>query len=151
MDSVQDPITGLEKISQILNKSHDTLPSVAKMSSSDPNTKINLLDTPNQIKKKINRVYCVPGNITDNSLIPLLEHIIFPCLNMTPFIINRSESNGGDISYDKLYNLIKDFELEILHPGDLKNGIAQYIIKLLAPVRECFKSRENTKLFAKSF
>lgn len=72
-----------------------------KMSASNPNTKIDLLDGKKSIKKKIAMSYCLPCEINDNTPLMLLEKILFPLLNRqnNPFIINRKEVHGGKIIY----------------------------------------------------
>ena len=52
-----------------------------KMSSSDPTSKIDLLDSIKVINKKINSTFCEPKNIEDNTLLVLIEKLIFPVLN----------------------------------------------------------------------
>ena len=50
-----------------------------KMSSSEVNSKIDLLDTAKQIKKKINKAFCEEGNI-DCGLLKFVEQVIFPII-----------------------------------------------------------------------
>jgi tyrosyl-tRNA synthetase len=40
-----------------------------KMSVSDPNSKIDLLDTPEVVKKKIKAAFCEEGNIEENGVL----------------------------------------------------------------------------------
>lgn len=54
---------------------------IDKMSSSKQDSKIDFLDTKNQIKTKINKTFCLEGDIDDNSLMVILDKIIFPILN----------------------------------------------------------------------
>ncbi|KAF8828128.1 hypothetical protein HHX47_DHR4000500 [Lentinula edodes] len=49
-----------------------------KMSSSDPNSKIDFLDSPEIVKKKIKGAFCEPGNVEDNGLLSFAEAVIFP-------------------------------------------------------------------------
>ena len=39
------------------------------MSSSEAESKIDLLDSANDIKKKLKKAFCEPGNITDNGVL----------------------------------------------------------------------------------
>merc|ERR1719498_14613 len=48
-----------------------------KMSSSDIDSKIDLLDPPNAVKKKIRKVFCEPGNVEKNPLLEWVEKVIF--------------------------------------------------------------------------
>ena len=48
-----------------------------KMSSSEEDSKIDLLDTPANVKKKLKKAFCEPGNIEDNGLLSFVKHVIF--------------------------------------------------------------------------
>ena len=48
------------------------------MSSSEEDSKIDLLDTPAQVKKKLKMAFCEPGNITDNGLLSFCKHVLYP-------------------------------------------------------------------------
>ena len=49
-----------------------------KMSSSEPASKLDLLDSEATIKSKIKKAFCEPGNITDNGLLSFTKHVLFP-------------------------------------------------------------------------
>lgn len=48
-----------------------------KMSSSDPDSKIDLLDSPEQVKKKLKKAFCEPGNIEDNGVLAFCKYVLF--------------------------------------------------------------------------
>lgn len=48
-----------------------------KMSSSEEDSKIDLLDSPAVIKKKLKKAFCEPGNVTENGLLAFAKHVIF--------------------------------------------------------------------------
>lgn len=48
-----------------------------KMSSSEEDSKIDLLDSPGNVKKKLKKAFCEPGNITDNGLLSFVKHVLF--------------------------------------------------------------------------
>lgn len=127
------------KLTEILKTNDENLFS-NKMSSSNNDTKIDLLDEPNVIKKKINQVYCLPIDDDDNSLMPLLEKIIFPVLyrKNINFIVKRKEKFGGNIEYNNFLKLKNDYRDGILHPGDLKPAVIDSINFILNPIREQF-------------
>ena len=50
-------------------------------------------------------------------------------------MVKRSVENGGDVVYKEFGELEDDFKNMKLHPGDLKPAVAEYINKLLEPVR----------------
>lgn len=100
-----------------------------KMSASDPNSKVDLLDTPKQVQKKINKADCVEGDI-NNGLLAYLKHVIFVILD-GDFVIDRPEKFGGKITYSSYEEVEKDFAEKKLHPMDLKMGLAAAINSLL--------------------
>lgn len=108
-----------------------------KMSSSIEGTKIDLLETEDAIKKKINKADCIAGDI-NNGLLDLLKYLIMIIKTdkKEPFIIERPEKYGGNLIYKDYESIENDFKTQKLHPMDLKNGVAQEIIKLLKPCRE---------------
>ena len=48
------------------------------MSSSDPDSKIDLLDSAAQLKKKLKKAFCEPGNVTDNGVLAFVKHVLMP-------------------------------------------------------------------------
>jgi len=124
-----------------LSKSKDK---IMKMSSSEHNTKIDILDSADIIKKKVNRCYCLLGDVKNNTPLIILEKLIFPILERLniKFVINRPKNYGGTIEYESFNILKDDFENESLHPADLKKGLIESIDLILDPVRSIFKSDE---------
>ena len=61
---------------------HSTVPGLtgAKMSSSEEESKIDLLDAAASVKKKMKKAVCEPGNIKDNGVLAFLKYVIFPLL-----------------------------------------------------------------------
>jgi tyrosyl-tRNA synthetase len=48
-----------------------------KMSSSEEDSKIDLLDTPAAVKKKLKKAFCEPGNVADNGVLAFVKHVLF--------------------------------------------------------------------------
>lgn len=48
------------------------------MSSSEEDSKIDLLDNAATVKKKLKKAFCEPGNIADNGVLAFSKHILFP-------------------------------------------------------------------------
>ncbi len=104
----------------------------AKMSSSKGNF-IAVDDSVEEITKKINNIYCPSGEIENNPVIEIAEAFVYP--NQEKLLIKRPEKFGGDIELNH-EQLLDDFANGNLHPMDLKNGIKDFLIEFLAPVRE---------------
>jgi len=124
----------------------------AKMSSSEADSKIDLLDTAANIKKKLKKAFCEPGNIADNGLLSFCKYVIFPvALKGDDFVVERAPDNGGNSNYTDFAGLESDFAAEKIHPGDLKASVEKYLNRLLEPVREYFETPELKKLVAKAY
>lgn len=48
------------------------------MSSSDPDSKIDFLDTPEAVKRKIKKAFCEEGNVTENGLLAFIKAVLIP-------------------------------------------------------------------------
>merc|ERR550519_2542267 len=123
-----------------------------KMSSSDADSKIDLLDNASAVKKKLKKAFCEPGNIADNGILSFSKYVIFPVvLKKEKFVIERSEEHGGNAEYETYEKLEEAFAKEEIHPGDLKAAVEKYLNGLLAPVRKKFESPELKKLTAAAY
>lgn len=137
---------GYKKRAHIMNPMVPGLTQGGKMSASDPNSKIDLLDSPKQVQKKINSAYCSPGVVDDNGLLAFIQYVIAPIQelkfgkNRFEFYINRPEKFGGPVTYNALDQLFGDFKEQKLAPPDLKIGVADAINELLEPIRKEYES-----------
>ena len=160
--SIQDNIskaTNIDDLKNMLEESEKNIKEInetiqlEKMSASNIDSKIDLLDGKGQVKKKINRAYCFPGDIDDNTPLVLLEKILFPILQHLnqQFIVNRKEEFGGPVVYSDINKVKEHFKEEKLHPGDLKSGIIFSLNFVLDPIRQQFASKEMTKLVRSAY
>ena len=103
-----------------------------KMSSSKGNF-IAVDDTPEDIKKKINKSFCPIGEVENNPVMEIAHYYIF--VDNEKIEIKRPEKFGGDLSLTEveLHNIYSE---EKLHPTDLKNAVTTYLIEKLEPVRK---------------
>ncbi len=124
-----------------------------KMSASDTTSKIDLLDEEKIIQKKIKSVYCLEGDIKDNTLLTMTHMILFPTLARLnkKFLIKRPEKYGGDVEYTNYADLELDFENKKLHPGDLKKAVADILAELLKPIRVKFSEQKFKDLLNKCY
>ncbi|XP_026759697.2 tyrosine--tRNA ligase, cytoplasmic-like [Galleria mellonella] len=118
-----------------------------KMSASEEESKIDLLDDPATVKKKLKKAFCEPGNIVDNGVLSFTKYVVFPLLKPNEsFKITRVPDHGGDIEFSNFDDLEDDFAKQNIHPGDLKSSVEQAINKLLGPIQEIFKDPELQEL-----
>lgn len=120
-----------------------------QMSSSIEATKIDLLDSEEKVKKKINSAEFSEGN-SDNGVMALLKYFIFVLKEDKgeEFIVERPAKFGGDIAYRKYEDLEKDFLGKKLHPLDIKNSVSKEINVLLENFR---KNKKLNELHRKAY
>ncbi|MEQ2260457.1 Tyrosine--tRNA ligase, cytoplasmic [Xenotaenia resolanae] len=116
----------------------------AKMSSSEEESKIDLLDSKEDVKKKLKKAFCEPRNIQNNGVLSFVKHVLFPLRG--EFCIKRDPKWGGDKVYTGFEEVEKDFAEEMIHPGDLKASVEAALNQLLDPIRKKFESPELRKL-----
>ena len=143
------------------------------MSSSDPNSKIDILDTPEAVRKKIRLAFCEEGNVEENGVLAFVQAVLIPISQMriarlkgddtvlvqgsgdpspfvgegapegTVFSVVRDKKFGGSLHYGTFEELEKSFKEKELHPGDLKAAVASGIIDILEPIRKAFEADEE--------
>jgi tyrosyl-tRNA synthetase len=145
-----------------------------KMSSSDPNSKIDFLDAPEVVRKKIKAAFCEEGNVAENGILAFVEAVLIPVSQLrlesakhqglvledtadrkpfatddapegTVFSIERDPKFGGSTHYKSFKDLRDDFANKTLHPKDLKTAVANAINRLLDPIRTAFAEDEEAQ------
>ncbi len=109
----------------------------AKMSKSKPDSAVFIHDSDEQIKRKINNAYCPEGVVEFNPILDWVKHLVY--YNPTTFTISRPEKWGGNVTYTSYEDLEKDYAGKKLHPQDLKNAVAEWLIAKLEPARKYFE------------
>lgn len=110
-----------------------------KMSKSVEGGALWVNDPPDVIREKYRQAFCPPDIVEGN---PVLDHarmVVFPHLGVLE--IERSAKYGGDITVESFEELARLYEDGGLHPLDLKNAVAEALVRILEPVREYFKRK----------
>lgn len=108
----------------------------SKMSKSKPESCIFVHDPPKLIYSKIKNAYCPPKTERGNPVLEHAKHLVFPLVDYLE--IPRKSIHGGIITFESYSSLRKAYLEGKIHPLDLKNGVAEALIKILKPVREHF-------------
>jgi tyrosyl-tRNA synthetase len=127
-----------------------------KMSKSNPDSAIFMTDTTEDIKRKINKAYCLEGDTKENPVLEYCRYIIFELLDhvettrrvvstKSELIIERPEKFGGTVSFKTYVDLEKAFAAKQVHPMDLKSTVVRYLDQLLQPVRKHFEEHAEAK------
>ena len=109
---------------------------LSKMSKSMPNSAIFVHDLPEEINRKIRSAFCPTREIKGNPVLEISKHIVFGRLN--ELTLDRKQEYGGRISFDNYADLEAAYESGRIYPLDLKRGVADALIKILAPVQDYF-------------
>lgn len=112
-----------------------------KMSASIPESHIKVYDNAEQIKSKVNKAYCVAGEIKDNPVYQLCKFIIFPVRGKLK--IERSKKYGGNAEFTDLKEFEEAYITKKIHPTDLKLAVSSELIKIFAKVREYFEKHRD--------
>lgn len=74
------------------------------MSSSEEDSKIDLLDNAASVKKKLKKAFCEPGNITDNGLLSFSKSVLFPLMKEgEKYLVPRAAEFGGFLLKSEMF------------------------------------------------
>lgn len=89
-----------------------------KMSSSDPDSKIDVLDPPEIVKKKIKKAYAMPKVVEDNGLLSFAEYVLLPAsaikTGKPQFVIERREGEGEPLVYTSIAQMHVDYRADVV-------------------------------------
>jgi tyrosyl-tRNA synthetase len=112
-----------------------------KMSKSDPSSAVFVHDSPDEVRRKVMKAFCPPGEVEFNPVLNWLEHLVFG-MSDEPLRIDRSEANGGPVTFAAYHELREAYVSGALHPMDAKAALTDHLVDLLAPAREHFAQPE---------
>lgn len=109
-----------------------------KMSKSDPNSAIFIHDSEDEVRAKIRKAFCPPGEVEYNPVLDWARYLVFdePGISLD---IDRTPENGGPVRYESFGELAAAYASGALHPMDLKAGVGEALIRLLEPARRHFQ------------
>ena len=87
--------------------------------------------------RKILNGYCPEGVTEDNFIIQIVNFFILP--SDGKLSINRDAKFGGDLELTSPEELIKLYSERKIHPLDLKNAVADNLIKRFQNARDYFE------------
>jgi tyrosyl-tRNA synthetase len=117
-----------------------------KMSASDPDSKIDILDTADAVRKKLRKAYAAAGEVEGNGIISFVEYVLLPISSLRDpegkgsFVCKRREGEGEPLVYHDIKALKADYLADKLTPQLLKTGATEALVELLAPIQEEFQA-----------
>ena len=125
-----------------------------KMSSSDPDSKIDVLDPPEIVTKKLRKAHAVPKEVEGNGVISFVEYVLLPvsALNnngSAKFVVERKSKSDQPqqepLVYSSIETLKSDYASDILTPQLLKPAVTAALLDLLMPIQAEFQGSEEWK------
>lgn len=149
------PHIGYAKRAHLMNPLIPGLQEGGKMSSSEPDSKIDFLDAPNDVKRKLKKAFCPPKQVEGNGVLSFTEFVILPVSalknNGTPrFVVERRDAEP--LVYSNIEEMRKDYEADVLQPQTLKPAVTEALLSLLAPIQQSFNdSKEAQEIEQKAY
>lgn len=112
-----------------------------KMSSSEENSKIDVLDSAESVVNKINNALCEIENLENNGVLAFTKTVILPLFNSFKIC-----SNDECKLYYEYNELERDFKEGKLTGQQLKTGVSHTLNRLMEPMRKRFENPELKKL-----
>jgi tyrosyl-tRNA synthetase len=113
MASEQLPKIGYKERAHLMNP---MVPGLAggKMSSSEEDSKIDLLDTSDVVKKKLKKAFAMPKEVEGNGIISFVEYVLLPVSELKTggkpkFVVTRREGEGEPLVYHTIDELKADY------------------------------------------
>ena len=112
----QLPKVGYKERAHLMNP---MVPGLAggKMSASDPDSKIDLLDTPDVVRKKLKKAYAVPKEVEGNGIVSFIEYVLLPVSGLKnggkgKFLVEKREGEGDPVTYEDIEPLKDDYKAD---------------------------------------
>lgn len=113
------PRIGYKVRAHLMNTMVPGLGQAQKMSSSEPDSKIDLLDAPEVVAKKLKKAHCATGVVEGNGVVAFVEHVIFRVQALksggkAKFVVERERDGKEPLVYEDIALLKADFEKDIV-------------------------------------
>ncbi len=117
-----------------------------KMSKSIPESAIFMNDSPEMVRQKLMKAYCPEKQVHENPILEYAKYIVFE--KFDEFEIKRPEKFGGNAVFRSYPELEKEYIAGNIHPQDLKQSVAEYINRMMEPVRIYFEKNRKARELA---
>lgn len=89
-----------------------------KMSASDPDSKIDVLDPPEVVRKKLKKAYAVAKQVEDNGILSFVEYVLLPAGVLKggkpKFVVERRAEEGEALVYEDIKQMQQDYENDVV-------------------------------------
>ena len=109
-----------------------------KMSASDPDSKLDLLDSPDILKKKIKKAFAVPKEVEGNGMISFVQYVLLPVSALKHgqgrFVVERREGEGEPLVYESIEALKADYMADTVRISPFNTNGKHYFKHSLTPL-----------------
>lgn len=110
-------------------------------------SKIDLLDAPDVVVKKVRKAECVPKVIENNGVLALVEYVLLPASGLRTgkreFRVDRERDGLEPLVYTEIKQMHSDFESDILTPQLLKPAVARGLNEIMEPIQAEFQGSQE--------
>lgn len=120
-----------------------------KMSSSDPDSKIDLLDTPETVAKKIKKAHAAPQVVEENGLISFIEFVLLPAARLRgngEFRVERERDGLEPLVYTEAERIREDYKNDVVsshYSCHLRAGTNSGTVDTTTPQTRCRKGTQR--------
>ncbi|KAK7393996.1 Tyrosine--tRNA ligase cytoplasmic [Neonectria punicea] len=114
-----------------------------KMSASDQDSKIDLLDSADVVTKKIRKAIAAPHVVEENGILSFVEFVLLPSAALRgnrEFRVDRERDGLEPLVYTTIAQMHDDYRNDVLSPQILKPAVAKALNELLAPIQEAYQA-----------
>ncbi|KAF2432193.1 tyrosyl-tRNA synthetase [Tothia fuscella] len=117
-----------------------------KMSASDPDSKIDILDTADAVRKKLKKAVAAPKEVEGNGVLTFVEYVLLPVSALKEgqgkekFVVERSRDGLEPLVYTGIEQMREDYRNDVLTPQLLKPAVTEALITLLEPIQAEFQA-----------
>lgn len=137
------PKLGYKERIHLMNPMVPGLQAGGKMSASDPNSKIDVLDPPDQVTKKISKAFAEARKADGNGLIAFIEYVLLPISALQngegKQNITFDRRDAEPLVFGSVEAIRAAYEADTLTPQLLKAGVSTALNKVLAPIQAEFQ------------
>ncbi|RKK66773.1 Tyrosine--tRNA ligase, cytoplasmic [Fusarium oxysporum] len=126
-----------------------------KMSSSDPKSKIDLIDDATTIRKKIAKAHCVPCVAEGNGVLAFIQHVLLPYSELQspdgkPSISVILKNETQPTTFGSFAEVVAAYESDSLTPQLAKKIVEDGLIKLTESIRCDFEADKDWQEIARA-
>ncbi|KAL2821498.1 tRNA synthetases class I-domain-containing protein [Aspergillus granulosus] len=119
-----------------------------KMSSSDPKSKIDLIDDAATIHKKISKAFCAPREVEGNGVLAFIRYVLLPYSELRsvdgrPSIPVMLKEETKETVFKSWEEITSAYEQDRLTPQLAKRIVEEGLISLIEPIRQQFEADEE--------